>query len=123
MKKSSSKREYKDYVIDIADAIEKIEEFTLDFSFENFKNDYKTQDAVIRRFEIIGEAVKNIPVKIKNKNKELPWKNMAGMRDKLVHEYFGVNTKVVWKTIKEDIPELKTKIDKIIKELKINKLI
>ncbi len=122
MIKSSLKRNYEDYLFDISDAINKIEKFCVGFDLEKFSQDEKTQDAVIRRFEIIGEAVNNIPTKVKNRYKEIPWKEMAGMRNKLVHEYFGVDKKVVWKTIKEDVPELKEKILKIIKDLKINRI-
>lgn len=73
--------------------------------------------------EIIGEAVGKIPETVKNKHSGIPWKNISGMRNKLVHEYFGVNVVVVWKTIKKDLPELKVKISRMLKELKIKKLI
>ena len=123
MNKKSSKREYKDYVLDISDSIEKIEKFVEGFTLEDFKKDEKTIYAVIRATEIIGEAVNRIPVNIKRKHREVPWKNMAGMRNKLIHEYFGVNMDVVWKTIKEDIPNLKSQMSVILDELKIKKLI
>ncbi len=123
MRKSSPKREFKDYLLDMVYSIERIEKFVEGFDFEKFRQDEKTIFAVIRAFEIIGEAVKNIPAKIKSKHKEIPWKIMAGMRDKLVHEYFGVNKEVVWKTIKEDIPGLKDKMFDLLNEFKINRLI
>jgi len=123
MRKTSPKREYKDYVSDIADSINKIEKFVGNFTFEEFQKDEKTIYAVVRAIEIIGEAIKNIPASVKNKYKEIPWRDSADMRNKLIHEYFGVNLEVVWKTIKEDIPELKEKISELLKELKINKLI
>ncbi len=123
MRKTSPKREYKDYVSDIADSINKIEKFVGNFTFEEFQKDEKTIYAVVRAIEIIGEAIKNIPASVKNKYKEIPWRDAADMRNKLIHEYFGVNLEVVWKTIKEDIPELKEKISELLKELKINKLI
>jgi len=123
MNKKSPKREYKDYVLDIADSIEKIEKFVNGFDLEDFKKDEKTIYAVIRAIEIIGEAVNRIPDGVKNKHKEIPWKNMAGMRNKLIHEYFGVNMEVLWKTIVEDIPNLKSQMSLILDELKINKLI
>lgn len=72
---------------------------------------------MIRALEVIGEAAKKIPTEIKKKYPQIPWKKMAGMRDKLIHEYFGVNIKVVWKTIKKDVPELKPKIEKMLKEI------
>lgn len=123
MKKNSSKIEYKDYVADIADSISKIEKFVGNFSFEEFEKDEKTIYAVVRAIEIIGEAIKNIPASVKRSHKEIPWKDATDMRNKLIHEYFGVNIKVVWKTIQEDIPELKEKMAELLKELKINKLI
>lgn len=123
MKKNSSKREYKDYILDIYDSTEEIEKFIEGFSFEEFQSDKKTIYAVVRAIEIIGEATKNIPALIKKSHSEIKWAKAKGMRNKLIHEYFGVNIKVVWKTIKEDIPELKEKMLELLKELKINRLI
>lgn len=111
------KREYKDYLRDIIESIEKIENFTKDLTLEEFKADEKTVLAVIRLFEVIGEAVKKIPRGVREKYKQILWKRMAGMRDKLIHEYFGVNIKVVWKTIKEDLPGVKLQIEEIFKML------
>ena len=123
MRKNSSKREYRDYLIDIIETIESIEKFIKGFNLKKFKEDKKTTYAVVMAFEIIGEAAKNIPARIKNEHKEIPWKKMAGMRDKLVHEYFGANAEVIWKTVDKDIPELKKKILVLIESLKINKRI
>ncbi|MBF0319713.1 MAG: DUF86 domain-containing protein [Nitrospirae bacterium] len=78
------------YLRDILESIELIEQFVADMELEDFKKDVKTSDAVIKRFENIGEAAKNIPEQIKSQYPEIPWKEMAGMRDKLVHFYFGV---------------------------------
>lgn len=72
--------------------------------------DDKTSSAVIRKLEIIGEAVKNIPDEIKKKNTEIPWKEMAGMRDKLIHVYFGVDYNLVWQTIKNRLPNIKKQL-------------
>jgi len=100
-------RKFNFYLIDIIEAMEKIEEFVNDLSFEEFQKDDKTYSAIIRKFEIIGEASKNIPDKIRNELSEIPWKEMAGMRDRLIHSYFGIDYKLVWITIKERIPKVK----------------
>ncbi|MCP4652669.1 MAG: DUF86 domain-containing protein [Candidatus Omnitrophica bacterium] len=112
------KREYRDYVKDILDAINKIEIFTQGIDdFESFLKDEKTELAVVKLFENIGEAVKKIPDEIKNKHSGTPWKDIAGMRDILIHEYFGLDAEVIWKTIKEDLPTIKPVIQKIWEEI------
>ena len=110
-------REYKDYVVDIIDAIDKVEFFVKGMKFEAFEKDAKTSFAVIRAFEIMGEAVGKIPSSVRNKHKEIPWKEMAGMRNKLIHEYFGIKPRVVWKTIKKDLPEIKPHLQIILNDL------
>ena len=110
-------RDYRLYLKDILDAMERIEEFVEDMSFEKFKEDDKTSSAVVKKFEIIGEASKNVPEGIKQKYTQVPWKEMAGMRDKLIHIYFGVNYRLVWTAIKERIPQLKPLIKKILDEI------
>ena len=82
-------------------------------SFEDFRNDGKTKDAVIRNLEIIGEAVNRIPKEIKRKYPNIPWQQIIGMRNKVIHEYFGVDVGILWKTIREDIPSFKRSIKKI----------
>ena len=90
----------------------------LDFDWgEEFINDKKTINAVIRSLEIIGEAAKNIPDLLRNKYQTVTWKNMTGMRDKLIHEYSGVDLEIIWKTLKEDIPKFKTLLEPLKKEL------
>lgn len=123
MKRKLSHREYKDYISDIASAVEKVEKFVKGFTLKDFKKDEKTIFAVTRALEIIGEAVGKIPTSVKKQHKEIPWKHMSGMRNKLIHEYFGVNVKVVWKTVKEDMPVLKNKMSEVLDELKIKKLL
>lgn len=76
-------------------------------AIEEFREDDRTSSAVIRKFEIIGEATKKIPAPLKKKHPEIPWKEMAGMRDKLIHFYFGIDYKLVWQTIKHRIPQIK----------------
>jgi uncharacterized protein with HEPN domain len=112
------KREYLDYIQDIIDAIKDVEDFVKGMNLDDFMNDRKTILAVIKSIENIGEAAKGVPHSIRNKYVDIPWKDMAGMRDKLSHVYFGVDLKVVWKTIQQDLPRLKIFISRIIAELK-----
>jgi uncharacterized protein with HEPN domain len=110
-------RNYRLYLKDIFDAMEAIERFVEGMEFEDFKRDDKTSSAVIRKFEIIGEATKNLPDSIKEKYTSIPWREMAGMRDRLIHFYFGIKYDLVWKTIKEVIPQVKPLIRKILVDL------
>ena len=106
------------YLKDILSAIDSIEKFVEGMEFEDFKQDDKTSSAVVRKFEIIGEAAKKVPTSLKKKYPEIPWKEMAGMRDKLIHFYFGIDYKLIWQTIKHRIPQIKPVILKIIPALK-----
>jgi len=112
------KREFEDYIQDILDSANAIEEFVKGVEFEDFVRDRKISFAVTRAIEIIGEAAKHIPKLIIDKYPEIPWKDMAGMRDKVIHEYFGVDLKVVWKTATQHIPEIKPLIQKVLIEEK-----
>jgi len=103
-------REYSDNLEDILDAIQKAADFVGEMSFEQFSKDDKTIFAVIRALEVIGEASKNIPEGVKTNHAEIPWREMAGIRDKLIHDYFGIHLEVVWKPLKEDLPPLGPKI-------------
>lgn len=102
------------YLDDILESIEKIEEYTKSLSEEEFSRNTETQDAVLRRLAIIGEAVKHLPEDLKEKHKQIPWKQIAGARDIFVHEYFGVRIERVWETIHEDLPELKKVVEEIV---------
>ena len=98
------------------DAINLIEEYLRDKDYDEFKNNRMLQDAVIREIEIIGEATKNLSMEFRNKHPNIPWRQIAGMRNKLIHGYFGVDVDAVWDTVMKDIPSLKEKLQKIIKE-------
>lgn len=103
------------YIEDILESIDKIEEYVSEIKEEDFYRNTQLQDSILRRLEIIGEATKNIPSDFRNKYSLIPWKRMAGMRDVLIHEYFGVNLKRVWRVVNKDLPRLKKEILKTIK--------
>ncbi|MFH1541112.1 MAG: DUF86 domain-containing protein [Elusimicrobiota bacterium] len=115
------KRNYKIFINDIWDSINKIEEFVLGICYEDFLKDDKTVSAVVRKLEIIGEDTKNIPASIRQKYSNVNWKGMAGMRDKLIHDYSGADTEILWKVIKKDIVEVKPKIKSILKDINAEK--
>ncbi len=105
------------YFDDILESIVQIEKYTNKLTHKEFLKNTMVQDAIIRRLEIIGEAVKNVPQNFRERHPDMRWKNIAGMRDILIHEYSGVNLKRVWKVIKDDMPDLKQSVKRIIVEL------
>ncbi len=107
------KRVYTDYIQDILDSIQDIENFIQDMSFTDFKDDRKTINAVVRSIEIIGEASKKIPKSLRDLRPEIPWKKMTGMRDKMTHAYFGIDLEIIWKVASEEIKQIRPGILKI----------
>lgn len=106
---------------DIIDAISAIEKFVEGINFEEFKSNDEKSSAVIRKFEIIGEATKALPEDLKKKYPEIPWKEMAGFRDKLIHFYFGIKHELVWQAIKNRLPQLKASIQNIVLKMETDK--
>jgi len=109
------KRDYTLYINDMLECIERIEEFVGDMSYEEFVEDDKTSSAVVRKLEIMGEASKNIPIEIRQDYKEIPWSDVAKMRDKIIHFYFGADYEIVWKVIKERLPGIKPFIEQVVR--------
>lgn len=105
------------YFDDILMAIGRIIEYTEGYDYSAFKNDNKTVDAVIRNFEILGEAVKNIPKDIKNQYIEVPWDEMYGLRNRVSHAYFGIDYEIIWDIITNHLPQNQKQIESIYKRV------
>jgi uncharacterized protein with HEPN domain len=105
------------YVKDIIQNMVDAEEFIQGLSYETFISDKKTFNAVVRSIEVIGEATKSIPDSVRSRYPDIPWKEMAGMRDKLIHFYFGVDREAVWLTVKERIPAIRPIFELILRDL------
>jgi uncharacterized protein with HEPN domain len=105
------------YLQDIIEAMDDIESFVKGMSFEEFKEDKRTFLACVRSIEIIGEAVKNLPDALRDDHDGVPWREVAGMRDKVIHAYFGVSHEIIWKTIHTRFPEFRESIEGILAEL------
>lgn len=112
-----SKREPDLLLQDIEEAIMKIKTYTNGMSYESFQNDDKTIDAVIRNFEIIGEAANRIPDEIKDKFNEVNWHRIRGFRNRIVHDYMGVDLEIIWEIIEKNLDELKEQIEEIIRRI------
>ncbi len=109
-----SPRAWKFRIEDISDALDKINLYVEGLTFENWLKDQKTIDAVVRNFEIVGEAAARVPANIQEQIPEIPWYQLKAMRNVLIHEYFGVDNEVIWRTIQNDLPPLRDKIRKIL---------
>ena len=110
-----SKRGDAEYLADIREAIQRVESYTTGFTYEQFLADGKTQDAVIRNVEILGEAAKHLSAGLIAAHSAVEWKGIVGMRDKLVHEYFGVNLDILWDVLTTKLPPLRAQIESIIR--------
>lgn len=107
-------REWRERLEDIVEALERITSYTVDMDFEQFCDDPKTVDAVIRNLIVIGEGSKHIPKEIQNQAMEVPWDDMRGIRNVVVHEYFGVSLAILWETVRKDIPSLMEPLRKLL---------
>ena len=107
-------KDYKAYIRHILESITLIEQYTENISFEEFEKDRKTIDAVIRNFEIIGEASNKLPEEFRKKYPEVPWRSIIGLRNVLIHDYLGVDIKAVWGNLKQELPHLKEQMKAIL---------
>lgn len=107
------KGEWRDYLADILESAREVEMFIVGMNYDKFFRDKKTINAVIRSLEVMGEAAKRVPEEIRANYPEIPWKRMAGMRDKLIHEYAGVDLETVWDVAREELPALKPILEKL----------
>ena len=110
-------KEARIFLLDIRECIEKIEEYMDDINKEQFFEETKVQDAILRRIEIIGEAAKNTPAEFRKTHSDVPWSKMARTRDRMIHAYFGINLERVWVIVKDDLPDLKKKIKIILDDI------
>jgi uncharacterized protein with HEPN domain len=104
-----------DYLQDILDNAEKARRFVLGVEYAAFREDEQKVYAVVRALEVIGEAARNIPRNLRNKNAEVPWSQMTGMHDKVIHDYFGVDREALWKTVQQDLPEMQQAVANMLK--------
>jgi len=110
-------RDDKIYLRHILDSMSRIRDYTRAVDYDAFCRDTLIQDAVIRQLEIVGEAVKRLSSGLRDKHSRIPWKDIAGMRDKLIHDYLGVDIDAVWATVQEDIPDLQLEIETVLREV------
>jgi uncharacterized protein with HEPN domain len=106
--------EFLDFVEDMLDAMDKAEILVEGFSYSEFETDFRTNFAVVRALEIIGEAAKRLPTSLREQYPEIPWRGMAGMRDRIIHGYDTLDLQIVWDVVMQDIPEIKPRIQEIL---------
>lgn len=111
-----SSRTDREFLADILEAIRRARLYVDEMGYEQFLTDLKTQDAVIRALEVVGEATKHLSPAVREQHASLPWKNMAGVRDKLIHDYFGVNLDVVWQIVTQELPPVAFQLEQILAE-------
>ncbi len=99
-------RDYRVFLDDILEATTKVLDYTAGLSYERFVTDRKTVEAVVWNLQIIGEATKHIPEEVRSRYRDVPWREMAGLRDIIVHQYFGLKLDVIWKVIRDDLPRV-----------------
>jgi uncharacterized protein with HEPN domain len=109
-----SERADRDLLSDIQESVRRIREYSTGMTYERFLADTKTQDAIVRNLEIIGEATKSLSAELRAKYPDVPWRGMAGVRDRLIHHYFGVNLDIVWDIVAGELPELELQVEIII---------
>jgi uncharacterized protein with HEPN domain len=110
VKPSKSSRDWSYRIKDILHAIDKIEQYTINLTVSEFRKSELVIDAVIRNFEVIGEASNSVPLKIQHAHPHIPWRQMIGLRNLLIHEYFGVDVNAVWETVHTHLPVLKQQL-------------
>ncbi|HIH44671.1 MAG TPA: DUF86 domain-containing protein [Candidatus Methanoperedenaceae archaeon] len=110
-------RDYRLFIKDILDSIDRIEKFVGDMDFEEFVEDDKTSTAVVKKIEIIGEAIKNIPKDVKERYGYIPWRDIVRMRNKITHDYFGIDYEIVWNVVKEKLPGLRAQVEQVLKDI------
>jgi uncharacterized protein with HEPN domain len=108
--------EFLDYVEDIVDAMDKAEILLRGVTYDQFESDFRINFAVVRALEIVGEATKRLPMTLRDQYPNIPWKQMAGMRDRIIHGYDTVDLEIVWDVVKQDIPEIKPQIQQVLRD-------